>query len=160
MIIFKKYIVLISCCTSIFFLASCASTKIKKSELKENSNEFIEALMVQKSSEAVDAQQSYAMIVAENRDQKNQKQNLFDNELVDIVDFIGKPNVLLKALSNRYGYEFNEVGTNKILPTITVDIKKQSPLEVLKMIGYQIDKVADLVLDKDARVIRLVYRNR
>jgi defect in organelle trafficking protein DotD len=155
----KNILVAYSFCS--LLLVSCASTKIETTELKENSNEFIESMMVQKSSEAVDAQQQYAMIVAENRDQKNQKQNLFDNEAIDIIGFIGKPNILLKALANRYGYEFNEVNaSNKNLPTITIDVKKQAPLEVLKMIGYQVDKVADLVLDKDARVIRLVYRSR
>jgi hypothetical protein len=143
-------------------ISGCATNNPPKTiqELNPNSQEFAEAMMIQKSSEAVEAQQQYAMIVAENRAQKNQKQNLFDSEDIDIIGFIGKPNILLKAMASRYGYEFNEVGTSKGLPTITIDVKKQAPIEVLKMISYQVDKVADVVLDKDAKVLRLVYRSR
>lgn len=148
--LFSFYLILIS---------ACSSTNQPKN-LDINSNEFIDAMLIQKSSEAVNAQQQYTMLVAENREQKTQKHNLFDNEEIDIIGFIGKPNILLKALANRYGYEYSEVGTNRNnLPTITVDIKKQTPIEVLKMISYQIDKIGELVLDKDAKVIRLVFKN-
>jgi len=139
-------------------MSSCAVNK-KSQDVDPNSKEFIDAMLIQKSSEAVQAQQQYTMIIAENRADKNQKQNQFETEEIDIIGFIGKPNVLLKALANRYGYEYNEVGNKNNLPTITIDVKKQTPLEVFKMISYQVDKVADLVLDKDAKVVRLIFRD-
>ncbi len=158
--IIKKFAFNIKILTLCIFLSSCALQKKDAQELNPNSQEFVEAMMIQKSAEAVEAQQQYVMITAENREYKNQNQNLFNNEEIDIIGFIGKPNILLKAMANRYSYEFNEIGTPKNLPTITIDVKKQSPLEVLKMISYQVDKTADIVLDKDEKVLRLVYRGK
>ena len=158
--IIKKSVFTINLLAFCVLIVGCAAQKKSMQNLDPNSQEFVEAMMIQKSAEAVEAQQQYAMIVAENREQKNQKQNLFDNEEIDIIGFIGKPKIILKAISNRYGYEFNEIGTSRNLPTIIIDVKKQTPLEVLKMISYQVDKVADIVLDKDEKVLRLVYKGR
>jgi defect in organelle trafficking protein DotD len=147
---------------SSFILSACSGIKepTKNIELDPNSKEFIETMFIQQSNEAVDAQQQYMMLVADNREQKQDKQNSLNTDTIDIVGYIGKPTTLLKAIANKYGYDYNEVGAIKNLPTINLDIKKQTPIEVLTNISYQVDKYADLVLDKDNKVIRLIYRTR
>ena len=140
-------------------LSACATQETtKETDLDPQSPEFLQTVLLKKSNEAVEAQQQYTLLIAEQRAQKEQKHSLFDEEEIDIQNFFGKPNQLLKALATRYGYEFKEIGAHKNLPNITVDEKKEKPLEVLHNISYQIDKVADVVLDKDQKTIRLVYR--
>jgi defect in organelle trafficking protein DotD len=153
---------LIAAIISGIMICGCASKKTpdKITELDPNSKEFIESMFIQQSNEAVDAQQQYMMLVADNREQRQDKQNLLNSDTIDIVGYIGKPSTLLKSIANKYGYEYNEVGSIKNLPIINVDVKKQTPVEVLTNISYQVDRYADIVLDKDAKIIRLVYRSR
>ena len=42
---------------------------------------------------------------------------------------------------------------------MNVRIKSINPEEVMRSIAHQIDYAGDLVLDKNTRVIRLVYKN-
>ncbi len=159
----KKYLRLSFGSCLVLIVVACASSKLEKPStpyqaLDPNSPEFIDAMLIQKSNEAVQAQQNYMFLVAEQGMQKGSKQEALEQESIDIQNYIGKPNTLLKALANRYAYDYKEVGAARILPTITVDVKNASSLEVLKQISYQVYKTADVILDKDLKVIRLIYK--
>ncbi len=139
--------------------SGCANKK--PSSLDSNSAEFIDALFIQKSSEAVDAQQKYTVLISDTYAQKSKKQSQFSTEEIDITGFIGKPNTLIKSIAERYGYDYAEAGLSNAnrMPTITADIKKHTAEQALKVISYQIDKVATLIIDKDNKVVRLIFKN-
>jgi hypothetical protein len=164
--LFKKTLVFAGLGIASLTLTACAGSAKKKpapitqeyQTLDPNSPEYIEAMLIQKSSEATEAQKAYVMIVAEQQQAKEEKQAAFDTEYIEVQNFIGKPNSLLKALAHRYGYEYREEGFAKNLPTLNLDIKNDPPIEVLKQISYQINSVADMIVDKDQKIIRLIYR--
>ncbi|WP_447576535.1 DotD/TraH family lipoprotein, partial [Acinetobacter baumannii] len=58
----------------------------------------------------------------------------------------------------RYGYRYVEVGQRVQLRTINVKVEGASPTDVLRTIGQQIDRQADVVLSLPTRTIRLTYK--
>jgi hypothetical protein len=163
---FCKAAAMLAASSMCFLITSCASNAPKNMEtpsqqyqtLDPNSPEYLQAMLIQKSSEAIEAQKTYVMLVAEQQQAKEEKQSAFDNEYIEVQNFIGKPNTLLKAIAHRYGYEYREEGFARNLPTLNLDIKNDAPIEVLKQISYQINGLADMIVDKDQKVIRLIYR--
>ena len=65
----------------------------------------------------------------------------------------------MRGFSNRYGYNFVEIGKKRDLRIINVRMKSTNPEEVMRSIAHQIEYAGDVVLDKNTRVIRLVYKN-
>ena len=52
-----------------------------------------------------------------------------------------------------------EIGKKRDLRIINVRMKSTNPEEVMRSIAHQIEYAGDVVLDKNTRVIRLVYKN-
>lgn len=159
----KKYATYLLCASFCLGLTACASNKPKEETkpyqtLNPNSPEYLQAVIIQKASEATEAQNAYVTLVAEQQKSKEEQQIAFDTESIEIQDFIGKPQTLLKALAQRYGYEYKEIGQPRNLPTLNLDLKNDMPIDVLTQVSYQINQMADIIVDKDQKAIRLVYK--
>jgi len=105
----------------------------------------------------VQAQRDLAATTAEGQQQILRRQAALDADEVDI-DYLGKPQPLLEAVAYRYGYKYVETGKRGDLKTVNIRVAKRPVVEVLRDVGYQIDSGADVVLDKDAKIIRLIYK--
>lgn len=136
-------------------LVACTTT------VKTTSTEgeaFAARLIAEKVAAASEAHGRYVALVAEEQQIVARKQVALDTDTVD-VDYIGKPQELLQTFAYRYGYQYLEVGKRQDLRTINLRVQQASPIEVLKNVGLQIDGGADVVLDKNARTLRLIYKN-
>ena len=136
--------------TSLF---GCASNNGLSSDSK-----MAESIIANQVSVAADAQRSYAALLAEDARISYQKNEELNVDVID-VDYIGKPLPLLRGFASRYGYNFVEIGKKRDLRIVNVRMKSTNPEEVMRSIAHQIDYAGDLVLDKNTRVIRLVYKN-
>lgn len=137
-------------------LAACA-TKPTPAQLAAESEAQARQIIVGKVDAAVQAQRELAEATQEGQQMMLRKQATLTADEVDI-DYIGKPQPLLESLAHRYGYKYIETGKRLELKTINLRVVKRPVLEVLRDIGYQIDHGADLVLDKDAKIVRVVYK--
>lgn len=114
-------------------------------------------IVVEKVDAAVQALRELAATSQEGRDMVLRKQAALDSDEVDI-DYSGKPQPLIESIAHRYGYKYIETGKRTDLRAINVRVTRAHVIEVLRDVGLQIDSGADLVLDKDAKVIRLIYK--
>lgn len=114
-------------------------------------------IIIDRVGSAVTAQRELAAVTAEEKSMILRRQASIDVDEVDI-DYLGKPQPLLEAISVRYGYRYVETGKRSDLLNINIRAFKQPVTEVLRDVGYQIDSGADVVLDKDAKIIRLIYK--
>jgi len=136
-------------------LAGCVSSPAPSSK---DTEAFASRLIAAKVAVAADAQREYVAVLNEDKAVLSRKQAALDTDEVD-VDYIGKPQELLQTFAYRYGYRYVESGKYVDLRTINVRVQKALPIEVLRNIGYQVDAVADVVLDKNAKILRLVYKS-
>lgn len=136
-------------------LAGCASTPpvVGTADTEGNADRIVAA----KLGVAADAQRDFVAMVAEQRSVILKKQAAFDSDELD-VDYYGLPQEMLETVAYRYGYRYIEVGARTQLKPINIVIKKASPTEVLRNIGHQVDDAANIILDRNAKVIRLVYK--
>lgn len=151
MIKIKKIIYL----SSMILVASSISGCVTNLESSQNSS--AESLIAQKVAIAVDAQQKYKAITQQDIRLQNQTTNDFNTEIIN-VDYIGKPIPLLNALSNRYGFNLIEIGKKTDLQIINVNMKDVAPIDILLNISKQIDYGADLVLDKETKTLKVIYK--
>jgi defect-in-organelle-trafficking protein DotD len=114
--------------------------------------------MADEVTQAVQAQQSFEQVLAENARTLTLKQRAIDSDQVDI-DYIGKPQDILQTIAYRYGYGYAETGKRQDLRIINVRLSKTSPVDILRSISYQIAYGAKVVLDKKTKELRLVYLN-
>lgn len=136
-------------------LAGCATSPVPTTQ---DTEAFASRLIADKVAVAADAQREYVALVNEDKSVLSRKQAAMETDEVD-VDYIGKPQELLQTFAYRYGYRYIESGKRVDLRTINVRVQKTPPIEVLRNIGYQVDAAADVVLDKNAKTLRLIYKN-
>ena len=84
-------------------------------------------------------------------------QEMLEHDQIN-VDYIGMPQELLQTIAYRYGYRYVEVGQRTQLRAINLKVVDMSPTDVLRSIGQQIDRQADVVLSYPTRTIRLTYK--
>ena len=133
-------------------LAACATTRVT------SDSRMAESIIASQVTVAADAQREYAAIIAEDARISYQKNEEMNTDVID-VDYIGKPLPLLQGFSTRYGYNFIEIGKRRDLRIINVRMKSTTPEEVMRSVAHQINYAGDVVLDKNTRVIRLIYKN-
>jgi defect-in-organelle-trafficking protein DotD len=107
---------------------------------------------------AAKAWRDYAALGSDDPGTREQRQALLSRDVVE-VNYIGKPQALLQTFANRYGYRYVEVGKRIDLATVNVYVRNQTPIDVLRSVGQQIDQGADVDLDRDTKEVRLVYKN-
>lgn len=74
-----------------------------------------------------------------------------------LLDYIGKPEALLSSIAIRYGYRYVEVGVKQDLPIMNFTQYQTTPEQALVDIDAQLGTSADLSLDKQQKLITLVY---
>lgn len=136
-------------------LAGCAAP----SSTTDDTEAFASRLIADKVAVAADAQRDYVALVNEDKTVLLRKQAAMESDEVD-VDYIGQPQELLQTFAHRYGYRYIESGKRTDLRMINVRMLKTAPVEVLRNVGYQVDSGADVVLDKNAKTLRLIYKNQ
>lgn len=136
-------------------LAGCAATP--SVEVTPDSEAYARQIVVEKVDAAVQALRELAATTQEGREMVLRKQAALDSDEVDI-DYAGKPQPLLESIAHRYGYKYIETGKRIELRTISLRVTRSHVIEVLRDVGLQIDSGADIVLDKDAKVVRLIYK--
>ncbi len=142
--------------TAVLMMAGCAVQK-PAPDAGPDSEAYARKLIVSKVDAAVQAQQQLAAVTEEGRAAVARKQGALDTDTVDL-DYVGKPQPLLESIAYRYGYRYVEAGKRADLAFVNVKVSRQPVQELLRNISYQIDGGADVVLDKDAKIIRLVYK--
>jgi defect-in-organelle-trafficking protein DotD len=115
-------------------------------------------LIAEKVAEASKAQTEYSALLAEKHQQTLRKQASLETDIID-VDWLGNPNEFLAMMAERYGYRYIETGGRRKLRTVNVFKRKSAAVEVLRDVATQIHNGADVQLDMDQKVIRLVYKN-
>lgn len=133
--------------------------QLKTSDAAPDSEAYARQIILEKVDSAVQAQRELAATTAEGQQQILRRQAALNDDEVDI-DYLGKPQPLLEAIAYRYGYKYVETGKRADLKTVNIRAQKRGVVEVLRDVGYQIEGKggADVVLDKDAKIIRLVYK--
>lgn len=140
---------------AVAMLAGCAAKPPVM--VTEDSEAHARQIVVEKVDAAVQALRELAATSQEGKEMVLRKQAALDNDEVDI-DYAGKPQPLIESIAHRYGYKYIETGKRTELKTINLRVTRAHVIEVLRDVGLQIDSGADLVLDKDAKVIRLIYK--
>ena len=137
-------------------ITGCA-TQQPSSEMSPDSQAYARKLIVEKVDSAVQSLRALALTTQEGKEMLARKQAALDEDEVDI-DYAGKPQPLLESMAYRYGYKYIETGKRAELKTVNLRVERTRVIEVLRDVGLQVDKGADIVLDKDAKVIRLIYK--
>lgn len=84
------------------------------------------------------------------------RQRSFDNDKI-MIDYIGKPNAVLNSIAIRYGFRYIEVGEATSLPTINFTKYWTTPSNAIIDIDAKLGNSASLAVDKDQKVITLIY---
>lgn len=142
------------CASSVIVLSGCTTPH---PPVGKDSVSFAERILADKAVVAAESQAKYAALVAEDKEIVLRKQNSIETDEVDI-DFIGSPHELLQTFAYRYGYRYVETGPRRQLRNINIKIVKSSPTEVLRQIGNQITYAGDIVLDKQTKTVRLIFK--
>jgi defect-in-organelle-trafficking protein DotD len=139
----------------VVLLTGCAATPAVV--VTPDSEAHARQIVVEKVDAAVQALRELAATTQEGREMVLRKQAALDSDEVDI-DYAGKPQPLLESIAHRYGYKYIETGKRTELKTINLRVSRARVIEVLRDVGLQIDSGADVVLDKDTKVVRLIYK--
>jgi defect-in-organelle-trafficking protein DotD len=137
-------------------LGGCASTATP-SDPSKDSEAYLLQVIHDKAVLAVNAQRELAAVAYADKELLAKRQNQIDTERID-VNYLGKPGPLLQSLALRYGYEFVQTGKPVELNPVNVNVRGFQVLEILRDVGYQVDAQADVVLDKNNKAIRLVFK--
>ena len=139
---------------TILFLTGCASQVTKNNA---EGSDFANSAIAERATQAAKVQAEYAAMVNNDKAVMGRKQSSLNTDLVDI-DFIGSPQEILQTFALRYGYRYVEIGKYKRINPVNIRVVKASPENVLRNIGYQIDRSADVTLDQKSKTIRLTYK--
>lgn len=145
--------------TAALATAACAHRPPSPAEPSPDSEAFASHLIAEKVAVASQAQRDFAQMQAEHRADIAVRQHQLDSDLID-VDYIGSPQELLQTMANRYGYVYVEIGRHTALKPVNVRFARTSPVELLRSVGHQVHASADVVLDKNERAIRLIYKTQ
>jgi defect-in-organelle-trafficking protein DotD len=122
-----------------------------------DSEAYARRIITEKVDEAVQAQRDLAAATQEGQAALVRKQAALAVDEVD-VDYIGLPQPLLEAIAYRYGYRYVESGKRTELATVNLRVRKERVPEVLHDVARQIVDGADVVIDQNAKVLRLLYK--
>jgi defect-in-organelle-trafficking protein DotD len=136
-------------------LVACASKPPEG--VRPDSQAYARSIVVEKVDAAVEAQRELAAATQEGAAQRLRKQSALETDAVDI-DYIGPAQPLLEEIAFRYGYRYVETGKIRDLAPVNLRVQSAPVEEVLHNIAYQIDSNASVELDRQAKVLRLLYK--
>jgi len=74
------------------------------------------------------------------------------------VDWVGPVESLARSLAERAGYQLQVNGDRPPIPVVvSVQAREKSVIEVLRDLGLQIGRRAEIVVDPDRRIVELNY---
>lgn len=146
-------------------MSGCASNSLvnKESDLISIRSSYQEpkgvlSIISQESQEALTAQKRLVAY----RDADNQRialnARVIETDQV-LVDYIGKPQPLISSIAIQYGYRFVENGVRTDLPTVNFTNLYQTPEATLIDLSAKIMPMASIAINKQDKIITLVYSN-
>ncbi|UXI68339.1 DotD/TraH family lipoprotein [Tahibacter amnicola] len=118
---------------------------------------FASRLIADRVDIAAQAQRDYVAWVAEEKRDSQHRFESIDTDAID-VDYIGRPVELLRAFARRYGLRFVTLGHEDDLRVVNVRMGSTTPMEVIRNVSRQISPYAEVMVDRDDRVLRLVFK--
>ena len=74
------------------------------------------------------------------------------------VDWVGPVEALAQSLADRAGYQLQVNGDRPPVPVVvSVQAREKSVIEVLRDLGLQVGRRAEIVVDPDRRIVELNY---
>ena len=74
------------------------------------------------------------------------------------VDWVGPVEALARSLADRAGYQLQVNGDKPPVPVVvSVQAREKSVIEVLRDLGLQVGRRAEIVVDPDRRIVELNY---
>ena len=148
-----KKIALLAAITSTLVVSGCATTTMQTKGGYPASSSVLEIVLVSKGTLLRQKltkyrEQSFATM--------DYRQRNFEEDKI-MLDYIGKPDAVLSSLAIRYGYRFLQVGVRQHLPTVNFTQYWTTPAQAVVDIDAQIGDAAQLSLDKNQKVITLIY---
>lgn len=137
-------------------ISACAS-RPPPAPVATDSEAYARRIITEKVNEAVQAQRELAAATQEGQAALVRKQAAFTVDEVD-VDYIGQPQPLLEAIAYRYGYRYVESGKRTELATVNLRIRKERVPEVIADVARQVADGAEVVIDHNAKALRLLYK--
>src|SRR3990167_2351998 len=117
------------------------------------------ALMLGGCATPVPQDEDYAALFAEDFSTVQKRWATFDTDTID-VDYIGDPKELVQSVASRYGMKFIENGKRLDLRPVNVRMKGVTPDALLRNLGNQMHAGADVILDRQAKIVIIEYKNR
>ena len=121
--------------------------------------DFAAKLITEKAAIAAGAQRDYAALLAEDFSTVQKRWATFDTDTID-VDYIGDPKELVQSVASRYGMKFVENGKRLDLRPVNVRMKGVTPDALIRNLGNQMHAGADVILDRQAKMVIIEYKNR
>lgn len=152
----KKIPLVFAIGAAVFSIVGCASTQngIDRTANIETYSPL--EIISQESQKALQAQQ----ILTKYRQEQNQtldyRQRNFENDQI-VIDYIGKPRNVISSIAIKYGYRFIEVGQPRDLPTVNFTQVFSTPENLLINLNAQLGHQAELSINKDEKIISLIY---
>lgn len=150
-----KKIALLAAITSTLVVSGCATTTMQTKGGYPASSSVLE-IISQESQEAMRATQKLTKYREQSFATMDYRQRNFEEDKI-MLDYIGKPDAVLSSLAIRYGYRFLQVGVRQHLPTINFTQYWTTPAQAVVDIDAQIGDAAQLSLDKNQKIITLIY---
>lgn len=134
--------------------ASSYSTKNVSGALPNTPNAL--EIISQESQKALNAQKMLVAYREQYNNTLDYRRRSFTEDKVK-VDYIGKPQPLLNSLAIRYGYRFLQYGVERELPTVNFTDYWSTPENIVVNLSAQLGDQAGISVDKQQKVITLVY---
>ncbi len=146
-------------------LSACSSNSLikKESDLISVRSSYqqpkdVLAIISQESQEALNAQKRLvAFRESDNRRLAINSRKIETDQV--LVDYIGKPQPIISSIAIEYGYRFVEVGVRRELPTVNFSNLYITPEMTLIDLSAKIMPMASIAINKDDKIITLVYSN-
>ena len=152
----KKLPLTLLATTAIFSVVGCASLNpgIDR-DMNIESYSPLE-IISQESQKALQAQQILTKYKQNMNQTLDYRQRSFETDKI-VVDYIGKPRNVISSIAIKYGYRFVEVGQPRDLPIVNFTQVYSTPEQLLINLNAQLGDQADLAINKNEKIITLVY---
>lgn len=155
----RKIGLLSAAAASAFLITGCQSNPASTSTqgMYPASTTVLE-IISQETQEAMRATQKLTKYRQQYNETLAYRQGSFEEDQI-LLDYIGKPEPLLNSIAIRYGYRYVEVGVKQDLPIMNFTKYETTPEQALVDVDAQLGTSADISLDKQQKLITLVYPN-
>lgn len=142
----------------------CASNNLVKNEsdlvsIRSTYQEPKDVLSIisQESQEALNAQKRLVAYREADNSRLALNSRIIERDQI-LVDYVGKPQPLISSIAIKYGYRFVENGNKIELPTVNFTNEYKTAETVLVDLSAKIDPMASIAINKQDKIITLLYR--